>query len=39
MIRKLALSRTLRAIAALAALAALWLVAAAPIYQGPTIHW
>jgi hypothetical protein len=39
MIRKLASSRVVRTIAALATLAALWLVAAAPIYQGPRIHW
>jgi hypothetical protein len=39
MIRKLALGRTVRAIAAIATLAVLWLVAAAPIYQGPALHW
>lgn len=39
MTRKLALSRTVRAVAAVAVLAVLWLVAAAPIYQGPALHW
>lgn len=31
--------KAVRAIIALIALAALWLVAAAPIYQGPCLHW
>jgi hypothetical protein len=39
MFRKLALSKMVRAVAAVAVLAVLWLVAAAPIYQGPSIHW
>jgi hypothetical protein len=38
MIRKLCLSRTVRLIVVTAALAALWLVAAAPIYQSPCVN-